>query len=195
MPSIPHDDTFQIKEKANDILKSWNRHLEEVNELAKKETTEPKKGNGSDNGKSPINATTGRDDGEPMEEIESGKPKEPKSEPPAENETKPMEDVPKPAEETSKPAEEIPKPVDGPLKLTDENVKPANEPAGTSSAMEVDTTDDFVIVEGGGQGDELAQEKAIEKKSNGEDVSAGPQPSNVSVAEMKGTLTLLNGMC
>lgn len=168
--------------------------------MARKDTSEPKKGNGSDNEKSPVNATTTKDDGEPMGEVESGKPEEPKSEPSAENETKPMEDVTKPAEETLKPVEEIPKPadekakpVDGPSKPAEENAKPMHEPAENSSAMEIDTADDFVIVEGGGQGDELAQEKATKKKSNGEDVSAGAQPSNV--AEMKGNLTLLSGMC
>jgi hypothetical protein len=187
---------LHIKEKANDIMKSWNHHLEEVNELAKKDTTEPKKGNGSDNEKSPVNASTTKDDGEPMGEVESGKPEEPKSEPSAENETKRMEDVTKPAEEIPKPANVNAKPVVGPSKSAEENAKPMHEPAENSSAMEIDTADDFVIVEGGGQGDELAQEKATKKKTNGEDVSAGAQPSNdVSIAEMKGNLTLLRGTC
>jgi len=165
--------------------------------LAKKEITEPKKGSGSDNEKSPVNATK---DDEPMEGVVSAKPEASKSEHAAESDTKPMEDISKPTEETPKPAEDIPnppeenaKPVDGTSKPTEDNT----EPAGTSSAMEIDSADDFVVVEGEGQGDELAQEKATEKKtkSNGEDVSAGAQPSNdVAIAEMKCTLTLLSGM-
>ena len=166
--------------------------------MAKKDTTEPKKGSGSENDKSPVNAT--KDDGEPMEEVESAKPEESKSEHPAERDTKQMEDVSKHTEEAPKPAEDFPKPVEENAKPADVISKPAEdiaepaediaEPAGNSSGMEVDSADDFVVVEGGGQDDELAQEKANEKKtkSNGEDVSAGAQPSNdVAIAEMKGT--------
>ena len=90
--------------------------------MTKKDTTEPKKGSGSDNEKSPVNATAAKDDGAQMEEVGSGKPEEPKPEPSTENGTKPMQDVTKPAEETSKQAEDVPKPteeiakpVDGPL--------------------------------------------------------------------------------
>lgn len=146
--------------------------------MAKKVTTEPKKGSGSDNEKSPVNTSAAKDGGEPMDEIESAKPEESKSGP-TENDAKPMEGV-------TKPAEGIPKPDNGPA-------KPADEPAGNSSAMEVGTADDFVVVEGGGPGDELAQEKATEKKNNG-NVSAGAQLSNDSVAEINGILTVLRGM-
>jgi hypothetical protein len=131
-----------------------------------------------------------------MEDVESAKPEEPKSEPSAEDDTKPKEDATKPDSKLVEDiAEENAKPVDGPSKPAGDNAKLDDEPVKNSSAMEVDTADDFVVVEGGGQGDELAQEKATVKKSNEKAVSAGARLSNdVSVAGMKGTMTLLSGI-
>lgn len=109
-----------------------------------KKDSEPKRGSGSDNEKSPGNPTS-KDDGEPMEEVEQSRA--------VDNETK-----------------------------------------STTQVESGDPEGDFVLVEGGGEIDEMSQEKAAEKKKNGEEVSAGAQPpENVEsaaatepVAEMKG---------
>lgn len=79
LPSIPQEDTFEIKGRASEILKSWARHLGEISESHRKET-EAKKGSGSDNEKSPASKEEhSKDEGEretkelfePMEDVKS----------------------------------------------------------------------------------------------------------------------------
>jgi hypothetical protein len=97
LPAIPQDETFDIKTRATEILKSWSGLLEEMSSL------QTKKGSGSDTEKSPA------------------KPDAPKDE----------------TEET----------------------KPDSEEKGAKSD---DADDEFVLVEGGGEADTLAQEKAAD---------------------------------
>lgn len=122
--------------------------------MAKKES-EPKKGSGSDIEKSPTNP-------EPMEEVDSTKPEEPKSEPPAEE----MDTQPEPAVTENDAKSEPP---------VAENEAQPEVPATDKDMMDVDPAEDFVVIEGGGEGDDLAQEKATareKEKENGENIAS-----------------------
>jgi hypothetical protein len=140
LPAIPQEENFDIKAKAGEILKSWSRHLEELNEMLKKQPADVKKGSGSDTEKTPTKSTA-KDDSEAKDETEE------------KGNDEPMEDV-----QESKPAAEE-----------------AKEPeTSAEDTKDIDPAEDFVVIEGGGEADELAQEKATEKDK--EDGSAGAQP-------------------
>lgn len=144
LPALPQDESFDIKAKAGEILKSWRIHLDELNEMQKKESADTKKGSSSDNEKSPTKSTA-KEDSEAKDVEEKG-------------DGEPMEDV----EETTatKPAEDDMK-----------------ESEAADDNKDTDPADDFVVVEGGGEADDLAQEMATEKGEEKEDdVSAGAQP-------------------
>jgi hypothetical protein len=144
LPALPQDESFDIKAKAGEILKSWRSHLDELNEMQKKELADTKKGSSSDNEKSPTKSTA-KEDSEAKDGEEKG-------------DGEPMEDV----EETTatKPAED--------------DMKESETAAEDNK--DTDPADDFVVVEGGGEADDLAQEKATEKGEEKEDdVSAGAQ--------------------
>jgi hypothetical protein len=102
-----------------------------------------------------------KDEAEPMEEVEE--PAKPAIEREAEREVPPRSEKPKiqlPAA-TKEPKSEAPASADG-------------------NVMDIDAAEDFVIVEGGGEGDELAQEKATNKqredKENEKEVQKGKEP-------------------
>jgi hypothetical protein len=196
--------------------------MDEVNELTKKDTEESKKGggSGSDNEKPspPPPTAAAAADPEPMEDVEATtKPKEPKSEAPPDAEEMDIESEPPAAESDSKV--EPSATVETEAKHAAENdaePKTATSVAATD-AIDVDPAEDFVVIESGGERDQLAQEKAVEKekekgedsmvteksediaaaKEGKEDVSAGAQPpNNVDSAiasepntEMKGNFT------
>jgi hypothetical protein len=194
--------------------------MDEVNELTKKDTEESKKGggSGSDNEKPspPPPITTAAANPEPMEDVEATtKPEELKSEAPPDAEEMDVESEPPTAESDSKV--EPSAAVETEAKLAAENdaePKTATS-AAENDAMDVDPAEDFVVIESGGEGDQLAQEKAVEKekgedtmvteksediaaaKEGKEGVSAGAQPPNnvdsaiasEPNAEMKGNFT------
>ena len=153
--------------------------------MSKKGDNEPKKGtSGSDLEKSPPKNV------EPMEDVESSKPEEPKSEPPTtEDEAQPASEPPVTDQHNVNADGKAPSEMD---------IEPA---APASYKMDVDDpAEGFVIVDEGGVEDQLAQEKATEGKgvniaSEKEDVGAGAQPpDNVDSTaapkldtEMKGT--------
>jgi hypothetical protein len=83
LPSIPQEDTFDIKPRAHAILRTWAPHLEEINEMQKKE--EAKKSAGSEE--------KGGDVGETMD---VDKPDEAKDD---EEHSAPVEREEKPADE------------------------------------------------------------------------------------------------
>jgi hypothetical protein len=108
LPAIPQDETFEIKNRAVEILKGWGGYLQEIAAMPKE------KGSGSDD-KSPV----------------------------------------KPKHEESK----------------EDDVQPAAEPEveleveleADETNVDKDDGEDFVVVEGGGEDDGFAQEKAAEK--------------------------------
>lgn len=190
--------------------------MEEVSELTKKDSEESKKGgSGSDNEKSPPPTAAAAANPEPMEDVEATtKPKEPKSEAPPDAEEMDIESDQPPAAASDSKVE--------PSRTAETETEPAAESvakpktvasAAENDAMDVDPEEDFVVVESGGEGDQLAQEKAAAKEKGkntiitkkSEDtakegkggVSAGAQPPNNAdsvvasepIAEMKGNFT------
>jgi len=144
LPTIPHDENHDIKSRATAILKQWTPHLDEIAKTEKKEgpsTSEEgvKKASSGSEAEKDIATSSG----EPMQR--GGEKAEP---------TK-MEEAStlKPAKGTA--AEESASA--GPMAVDE---KPSNEGKGEEPAA---PEEDFVMVDSGGQVDELSQEKAAQK--------------------------------
>jgi hypothetical protein len=157
LPTIPHDETYDIKSRAQEILKGWTEHLDEIAKTEKKDvpaTEEKKVASGSDaeKDKSPVVAP------EPMDVDKNGPepPKEAaKQEPPKDEENETV----------------------GELMAVDEPSKKEDAPE-----------EDFVMVDGGGEGDELAQEKAVAQKPVAEEPKTQePAPLGAEKEEEGGT--------
>lgn len=142
LPTIPQDETFEIKNRASEILKSWATHLEEITEMQKKDA---KKGSSSDTEKSPVKSPNDNDNALKDNDV------------PKDNDTPKDDNVPK-DDQTTKQDDE-----------TNEDVDTNPE-----TVSKLDEGDDFVVVEGGGEADELAQEKAAKTDKDTEASAAEP---------------------
>lgn len=142
LPTIPQDETFEIKNRASEILKSWATHLEEITEMQKKDA---KKGSSSDTEKSPVKSPNDNDNALKDNDV------------PKDNDTPKDDNVPK-DDQTTKQDDE-----------TNEDVDTNPE-----AVSKLDEGDDFVVVEGGGEADELAQEKAAKTDKDTEASAAEP---------------------
>jgi hypothetical protein len=154
LPPLPDEDKFDIKKRASEILKSWQPHLEEITEIAKKDEGKEKDEKAAEE--------TKKEEGEPMEEVET-------AENPAD-----MDSTEKPVEDKSM--------ADEPMETqpTEQAKENKSEPMDTTSA---DVTEDFVMIESGGEADQRAQEKATESvEGEVKDSSAGADPKEAVVA-------------
>lgn len=161
LPPLPQEEKHDIKQRAADILKSWQSHLDEISEMAKKD--DPSKDKVSDSEKSPAKPGMSEDAAE-----EPAKPKEDEGEPMGE--VRQTEE--KSAEQPSQGIAAAPATEEKPAETKSE--KPAQDE--NNERMQEDTADamdGFVVVEGGGEADERAQEKATSSKEG--DSSAGTE--------------------
>jgi hypothetical protein len=143
LPTIPQDETFEIKNRASEILKSWATHLEEITEMQKKDA---KRGSSSDTEKSPVKSPNDNDNALK----DDNAPKD--NDVPKDNDTPKDDQTPKQDDETNEDVDTNPEAVS---KLDEEG-------------------NDFVVVEGGGEADELAQEKAAKTDKDTEASAAEP---------------------
>jgi len=143
LPTIPHDENHDIKSRAAVILKQWTPHLDEIAKTEKKEgpsTAEEgsKKASSASEAEKDIAAASG-------ESMEGGE----KAEPTKTDEASKVKSAKETAADEFASVE--------PMAIDE---KPSDEGKGEKPAV---PEEDFVMVDSGGQVDELSQEKAAQK--------------------------------
>jgi len=177
LPPLPEEDKFDIKKRAAEILKSWQPHLDEINEISRKEEGKEKT---DENEKMALEESeTGKKEAEggaeSMEEVES-----------AEKPTETSAGEKSEGKQAEKPVEQD-KTAEGESMEAQSAGQPSEE---KSEAMDTaaDVGEDFVMVESGGEADAHAQELATEAVEGGlvvQDSSAGAENPKESEAEHK----------
>lgn len=144
LPTIPHDENYDIKHRATEILKQWTSHLDEIAKTEKRDAAsagEEKKGSGSDveKDKSPPLAKENVVSGDAMEGVEKTKTG--------------VEEKEALKVETAKSVETADM----------ESMVVEEKPEEKKKEHVVAVEEDFVMVDAGGRVDDLSQEKAAQK--------------------------------